>query len=174
MKLLSLDAFIGKRLIYRLTFTLMTEPYDNQIEISICNRKHERKKGLPRKDVMMHLLEPIFKFVASSCSLIFPHFPASYPYTSHLSHHSFTARLFLVYLWLVFGYDTMKWIHNSISNEWIYEFQCILIMTAEKWGHSIFSSSKYGSYIKLKKVLVSNNKALFSNNKEHCDWLKAQ
>ena len=56
------------------TFTLMTDPYDNQIETSICNRKHEREKSLPRNEIMMHLLEPIFK-IRNSCSyfLIFLH-----------------------------------------------------------------------------------------------------
>lgn len=55
------------------------------------------------------------------------------------------ATLCLVHTTLIFELKVVKWNHYSSSNVWIYEFQCILIMTAEKWGHSTFSSSKYGS-----------------------------
>lgn len=104
-KLLIKDICIEETSIYGLPFTSLTTLCDNQMERDMCIRTHRREKRIPRKDIRMYLLEPIFKIDWSRSYFLSS---VSFPYTSQLSLHISGATLFLVHTTLLFELNIVK------------------------------------------------------------------
>ena len=116
-KLLMKDICIEETSIYGLPFTSLTTLCDNQMERDMCIRTHERKKRIPRKDIRMYLLEPIFKIDWSRSYFLFLLYHFHILRNFHSAYPSYT---------MFSAYYTDIWVKSSEMKS-LQQFECMNI-----------------------------------------------